>query len=336
MRLIFIILIFLVGCNSSENSNTNPKLNSPTNSVVGINGKLSVKGTKIVNKKNDVVSFAGNSLFWSNEYYKGHKFYNKEVVKWLKNDWNSGIIRIPMTSDPDIHDSYIFDPKTNEEKVNTIVDAAIELGLYVIIDWHSHKAEENETEAIAFFKKMAKKYGEYPNVVYEIYNEPLRVSWDDVIKPYAENVIAAIRKIDPDNIIVVGTPKWSQDVDIAALNPITGYKNIAYTLHFYSGSHKEWLMNKAQNALDNGLALIVTEWGSVNADGNGDVNVESTMQWMDFLKKNNITHCNWSINDKNEGASALKPGANPKGDWRLEDLTPSGKLSKSIIKNWKE
>ena len=37
---------------------------------------------------------------------------------------------------------------------------------------------------------MAKKYGKHPNIIYEIYNEPLVVSWDDVIKPYAENVIA--------------------------------------------------------------------------------------------------------------------------------------------------
>jgi hypothetical protein len=93
-------------------------------------------------------------------------------------------------------------------------------------------------------------------------------------------------------------------------------------------------MNKAQYALDNGIALIVTEWGSVNADGNGDVNVESTKKWMEFLKKNHITHCNWSINDKDEGASALKPQSNPRGNWKDVDLTASGKLAKSYIENW--
>ena len=79
---------------------------------------------------------------------------------------------------------------------------------------------------------MAKKYGKHPNIIYEIYNEPLKISWDTVIKPYAEKVIEAIRKIDKNNIIVVGTPHWSQDVDNASENPIKGYKNIAYTLHF--------------------------------------------------------------------------------------------------------
>jgi len=330
MRVILILFILLVSCNSSKNTNAQ----SDDFNVVSINGALSVKGTNIVNSKGDVVSFAGNSLFWSNDYYRGNAFYNKDVIKWLKDDWNSSIIRCALTADKNIQDSYIFEKEINEEKLKIVVDAAIELGLYVIIDWHSHTAEKSEAEAITFFEKMAKKYGEYPNVIYEIYNEPLKVSWDTVVKPYAENVISAIRAIDPDNIIAVGTPKWSQDVDKAAENPIKGYDNIAYTLHFYAGSHKDWIMNKAKKAIDNGLALMVTEWGTVNADGNGDVDPKSTKKWMEFMKENNITHCNWSINDKKEGASALNPGASIRGNWNDTDLTESGKLAKSYIQNW--
>jgi len=320
-----------MSCNAKKISENN-NINDTT--VVSKNGALSVNGNQIVNSKGEAVSFAGNSLFWSNDYYRGNGFYNKNVIQHLKNNWNATIIRIPMTADPDIHDSYIFDKEMNQTKLETVVDACIDLGLYVIIDWHSHKAEDNENEAIEFFTKMATKYGKHPNIIYEIYNEPLKVSWDTVIKPYAEKVIAAIRKIDKNNIIVVGTPKWSQDVDLASSNPIKGFKNIAYTLHFYAGSHKEWLMNKAQKALDNGVALIVTEWGSVNADGGGDVDPESTEKWMEFMKKNNLTHCNWSINNKDEGASALKPNVSLKGNWSDEDLTVSGKLAKEYIKNW--
>lgn len=239
-----------------------------------------------------------------------------------------------MAADPNIHDSYIFDPKSNEEKVDLIVNAAIDLGLYVIIDWHSQHAEDNEAEAVTFFTNMANKYGGYPNVIYEIYNEPLKVSWDKVIKPYSEKVIAAIRKIDPDNIIVVGTPHWSQDVDVVSENPIKGYKNIAYSLHFYAGSHHEWLLNKAQNAIDKGLPIVVTEWGTVNADGDGGVNYEYTKKWMEFCKKNNLTHCNWSVHDKEEGASILKFGASPEGHWSDDDLTESGQLVRDIIRNW--
>jgi endoglucanase len=111
----------------------------------------------------------------------------------------------------------------------------------VIIDWHKeHRVEAptNETEAVAFFTQMATTYGAYPNVIFEIYNEPNGPQWP-AVKAYAEIVIGAIRKTGSTNLIVVGTPSWSRDVDIAAVDPITDFKNIAYTLHFYAGSHRQ-------------------------------------------------------------------------------------------------
>ncbi len=239
-----------------------------------------------------------------------------------------------MAADPGVRDSYLYDPEMNLNNINILVDAAINLGLYVIIDWHTHHAEDNEMEAIDFFQKMAEKYGKYPNIIYEIYNEPLKVSWDTVVKPYSERIIKAIRKIDPDNIIVVGTPHWSQDVDIASENPITGYTNIAYSLHVYAGTHFIWLKDKAEKALNNGIAIMVTEWGTINANGDGEINKESVERWMAFMKKHQLTHCNWSVHDKDEGASIVKNGANPKGGWTDDDLTKSGKLVKSYIVNW--
>ncbi len=335
MRFLFILLLTLAACDSFQKTKVDSMPKSNTKSVVEINGALAVKGNKIINAKDKVVSFAGSSFFWSNNYYNANHFYNKEVVKWLKDDWNASIIRVPLAADPTVMDSHLYDLESNIENIEKVIDAAIALGLYVIIDWHSQHAEDHETEAIAFFQKMATKYGKYPNVIYEIYNEPLKIDWDTVLKPYAENVIAEIRKIDPDNLIIVGTPHWSQDVDIASENPIIGYDNIAYTLHFYAGSHKEWLLNKAKKALDNGIALMVTEWGTVNADGNGAVDPEYVKKWMDFMKEHQLTHCNWSVHDKDEGASIVKKGTNPKGNWTDDDLTESGKLVKSYMVNWK-
>jgi endoglucanase len=336
MRFYLFLIIIFSACHKNIQSgiNTDPSVKP---SPVELHGQLSISDAGlVVNQKGIPVSFAGNSLFWSNDYYRGNGFYNKNVVKWLHEDWKSDIIRIPMAADPDIHDSYVFSPEPNVTKVKTVVDACLELGLYVIIDWHSHKAELNEKEAITFFTDMATKYGKYPNVIYEIYNEPLEQSWKDVVKPYSEKLIAAIRKIDPDNIIVVGSPHWSQDVDNVAKKPILGQKNIAYTLHFYAGTHFKWLMDKAQKAVDAKLPMIVTEWGSVNSDGNGAVNYEWTENWMQFMRKNNLTHCVWAVNDKEEGSSIIKKGSSTLGGWRDDELTESGKLAKFYISGWKK
>ena len=97
-----------------------------------------------------------------------------------------------------------------------------------------------------------------------------------------------------------------QFMDEASENPISGV-NIAYTLHFYAASHKEQERSRARTALKNGIPLFVTEWGTVGASGDGAVDSAETDTWMQFLYDNNISHANWSVSDKAEGASILSP-----------------------------
>ncbi|ALJ01419.1 glycoside hydrolase [Rufibacter tibetensis] len=314
-----------------------PKPPSPTNptnpnpsvaNAVAEYGQLRVVGNQILSASNKPVQLRGMSLFWSQ--WIG-KYYTPETVKWLKDDWRSTLVRAAMAVD---NDGYLKNPDAEKQKVITVVDAAIAEGLYVIIDWHDHEAEKHTDQAKAFFSEMAQRYGDKPNVIYEIYNEPLNVSWTGVIKPYAEAVIAEIRKHDPDNIVVVGTRNWSQDVEAVANNPIAG-SNIAYTLHFYAATHKQWLRDAAQRALNKGIALMVTEYGTCEASGDGYLDVTETKAWWKFLDDNKISWANWSLADKQEGTAALKPGASPSGRWPESQITPSGMLVRTelIAKN---
>jgi len=299
------------------------------NTIVDKYGQLAVKGNYIIGEHGDTVQLRGMSLFWSQ--WMG-QYYTPETVKWLKDDWKSTVIRAAMGVEKG---GYLDHPDEEMAKVVTVVDAAIKEGIYVIIDYHAHEAHTNVEAAKTFFTTMAKKYGKYPNVLYEIYNEPLQATkWTEDIKPYSEAVIATIRKYDPDNIVICGTRQWSQMVSEAAADPIKG-NNIAYTLHFYAATHGSWLRDEAQKALDKGICLVVTEYGTCTASGNGRFDPKHTKEWYDFLDKHKISYCNWSVADKEETASVLLPGASGKGGWKDSELTPSGKFVKAdmVTKN---
>ncbi len=297
---------------------------------VSAHGRLQVDGNRIVGSDGRLACFAGNSFFWS-QWQGG--FYNASVVNWLKKDWKAGIVRAVLGVE---NGGYLTDPEIEQAKICTLVDAAIAADLYVIIDWHDHRASEHTAPAVTFFQAMARRYGRDPHVVYEIFNEPDKeLTWSRDVKPYAERVIAAIRAIDPTNLIIVGTPNWSQDVEVAAADPITD-RNVAYALHFYAGTHKQWLRVKALKALRKGLPLFVTEWGTCNSDGNGPVDVASTETWMEFMRKWGISHCNWSVADKAETASIVVPGASTTGGWARKDLTASGRLVRDWMRKWAE
>ena len=302
-----------------------PEKNITNSTAVEYFGPLRVVGNKIVGTGDSVVQLRGMSFYWSQ--WIG-KYYNASTVKWLKDDWYCTVIRAAMAVE---NGGYLTNPDLEKQKVFDLVDAAIVNGMYVIVDWHDHNAADHLQASAKFFAEIAKKYGDKPNVIYEPFNEPLQVSWSSVVKPYDQAIVDTIRKYDPDNLIVCGTPTWSQDVDVAAKDKLVG-TNIAYSLHFYAGTHKQALRDKATAALNNGVALMVTEYGCTDATGDGVVNQEETNLWYKFLDANKISTCNWSLSDKAESSAALFTGSSPFGNWMSNQLTTSGTFVRQEIR----
>ena len=293
---------------------------------VSQHGALKVNGVFLVDSKDAPVVLRGVSFGWHNWW---PRFYNANAVASLTNDWGCTVVRAAMGVDPDR--GYIKDPESSEKLICDVVDAAIKNDIYVIIDFHSHNIRLDAAKT--FFTKMAEKYGKYPHVIYELFNEPERQSWEDV-KAYSEELIRTIRQIDPDNIIIVGSPHWDQDIDVAAADPIKGFTNLMYSLHFYAATHHQSLRDKANVAIEKGLALFVSECAGMEASGNGPINHEQWGEWLKWMESNKVSWAVWSISDKEETCSMMLPTASSEGPWPETNLREWGILSRKTIKDY--
>jgi endoglucanase len=295
--------------------------------IVKFHGKLKVKGTTLVDAKGNDVVLHGMSFGWHNWW---PRFYNAGSVHELATKWNCTVIRAALGVEPD--SGYLKSREQSITLMKNVIDACIKENVYVIIDWHDHNIHQKE--AVEFFSMMSKQYGVYPHVIYEIYNEPDRETWPEV-KAYSEAVIKAIRSNDPDNIILVSSPHWSQDLHVAAADPIQGYDNLMYTMHFYAGTHKKWLRDRTDEAIKKGLPVFVSECAGMEATGDGPLDKnewEAFVKWMDERK---LSWIGWSVSDKKETCSVLEKSAASNGSWTEADIKEWGKLIKSYLNTYR-
>lgn len=269
-------------------------------------GALHTSGNKIIGAKNNQqVMLRGVSLFWSDA--TGNAYYDPTVISWTVDNLKIDVFRYAMAIEyydsdggtknkVDAGSSYKGDPDGQMKQVDKMVKAAIENDVYIVIDWHSHRAHVESSMAKTFFQTISKKYKDVPNVIYEIYNEPVSGSGGDwgAVKSYANTICSAIRA-NTDNLIIVGTPNWSQHPEQGANDPVNS-TNIAYVLHFYAATHSRGSYGgNVSSALSKGYPVFISEWGTTNADGNGDPNTNASSEWTSFMDQNNIPNCNWSL-----------------------------------------
>lgn len=290
-------------------------------------GKLHVSGAYLYDEHDQKYQLYGMSTHGINFGPDFSRYVNKDAFQTLRDDWNTNCIRLVLY--PKGYGGYCNGGNQAELK-QLICDGikyATELGMYVLVDWHVHEynPQETQAEAIVFLSEISQKYAEYGNVLYEICNEPTGAPWSTAIKPYAQAVIPAIRKNAPDAVIIVGTNTWSQDLDEAWANKLN-FDNVMYTFHFYANTHTDSMRTRVENAIKSGMPVFITEFGTCNASGNGGFNMNESNSWFDLIKQYNISHMNWSLCNKGETASAISTGCAKTSGWTESDLTESGKL----------
>lgn len=335
------------GNNSNNNNNNNNNNNTSTTkkpaatvppapsdpkgtTPVSQHGQLSVKNGQLVDKSGKGYQLRGMSthgLTWFPE------FVNESAFKTLRDDWNTNVVRLAMYVDEwGNGQCYMGNKSGSLELLEKGVDICIKLDMYVIIDWHvlnPGDPSKYTNEAKSFFETVSKRYAKYPNVIYEICNEPNGgASWSGNIKPYAEKIIPVIRKNAPNSVIIVGTPTWSQEIDKPLSDPLN-YKNVMYAFHFYAATHAG-LRSNVENCVAQGLPVFVSEFGTCDASGGGANDFNETQKWLSYFDKQGISYCNWSICNKDETCSVLRPGTSANGNWSESDLTENGKW----MRNW--
>ena len=293
--------------------------------------QLHVDGVKLCDATGNQVQLRGISthgIAWFPQ------FVNEQAIKEVKEVWKADVIRLAMYTAE--YGGYCTggDKEALKQLVKNGVEYAVKYDLYVIIDWHilsDNNPNTYKEEAKAFFDEMSELYKDCPNVIYEICNEPNGgTSWKEV-KAYAEEVIAVIRENDEDNIIIVGTPNWCQYVDQAAADPITSYDNIMYALHYYAATHKEDLRKKMVNAINAGLPIFVSEYGTCDASGNGAIDEKQANAWVEEMDRYGISYVAWNLSNKNETSALISSGCNKTSGFAWEDLSASGKWLFTVL-----
>ena len=235
-------------------------------------GQLQVKGTQLCDQQGQPVILHGLNLEWDTRW---PRMYNKKYMKTLKREGQYPLLRLAMEVSEG--NGYLAHPQQAMACLKPVIETAIKQNIYVIIDWHANSMHTQE--ARQFFGEIAQRYGRYPHIIYEIYNEPIEETWTS-IKKYASEVISEIRRYDPDNIVLVGCPHWNQDIHLVTNSPLDGFQNVMYTVHFYAATHGDDLRQRTEDAVRQGIPIFISECGAMEASGEGPIDLESEAQWV--------------------------------------------------------
>ena len=233
---------------------------------------LKVSGAKLTDGNGNPVSLRGMSSHGLGWY---PRYINASALQTLK-EYGANVIRLALYSETKT--GYLEEPYSLD-MLYIGVENAIAEDMYVIVDWHILRDGNPLThaeDAEEFFSEVSRRYADVPNVLYEICNEPNgETGWDDITE-YANRIIPVIRENSSDAVILVGTPKYSTQIQEAMKAPLP-FDNLMYSCHKYIDVSPDgekpsvyWL----EKAIEYGFPVFVTEWGITYGEDEGELIME--------------------------------------------------------------
>lgn len=308
-------------------------------SPVETHGRLRVVGTRLVDESGTAITLRGMSLYPHNWGNGSQEFWTPSVVKALQTDWNASVVRVPVSAGSRhvagfTAPGYAEDSATAVSRAIRVVDAAIESGIYVVVQFRSADLSGERGAAKSFFHAMSSRYRDAPNLLWELFHEPNQWTWDQIAS-YATQVIPEIRQRS-QGVVIVATPGFSEQPDLADKSLERSFPNLAYALHFLADRTEARSAVSQANA--KGLPLFATEWGATSDDGSDSIPTQGIQDWLATLDSFGVSHCNLGLGNIRfdeatvVASSALKLQTNPVGPWSDQDLTPSGTFMRNLLR----
>jgi endoglucanase len=214
--------------------------------------QISVKGNAFVNAEGKTVVFRGLDLSDPDKLSK-NEHWNREYFEQAK-AWGANIVRFPVHPE-----AWRSRGQANYIKLlDQGVAWATELGLYVIIDWHSignlrsemfqnagsplytpGLYETTKKETFEFWRTMSQHFKTNTTVAcFELFNEP--TTYNDELgtctwpqwKEIMEELITLVRANGSKAVPLIAGFDWAYDLTPVATDPINA-KGIAYVSHPY-------------------------------------------------------------------------------------------------------
>jgi len=298
----------------------------------GIDGPYHTQGNLILGADNQPYLFHGMARDDLEYFCKGDGHYTAKELSYMgigqntanETYWGGNVVRLPLSENFWLYGNSSDDnynncsPNEYQDLVKQTVDHLTALNMNVIINLQWTNAGGQiigsgtqlampDSDSVLFWQQVASSYAKYPNVLFEVFNEPHIYNWscwvngcqisDDMGTDHRyysyqgvgmQQLVDTIRGRGANNLVLVGGLDWGYDLSQLYTYHLRG-KNIAYDTHPYSyGDQQPSYWDNAFGNLSSSYPLFVAEFGEY------DCKTTYISQLLSYLDAHDISWVGWA------------------------------------------